>query len=287
MTVYAYYRVSTDRQDYESQKVGVVDYCKRCGHTIDKEVIDDGVSGTVKAKDRKLWKIVKNARKGDWLITSELSRLGRSTSDVLNTCAILGKNGVNVWFVKQGMGLDQTPMGKMMLAILSAFAEMERDLISQRTTEALKRKKELGIPLGRPKGNKNSSYKLDEHKELIMQMLYNKASIGKISRTVKCDRKTVIKYCNLRDIKLPERGASKCSILDSRLYQIIKDREAGLSFDSIGARYGVSGSVACYWYAKNKKRIDELYKKREMKKLKAAKPTKEQIMERYKNVWYG
>ena len=104
MTVYAYYRVSTDKQDYNSQKLGVVEYCCRANFNIDKEILDEGVSGTVKAKDRKLWKIIKESKEGDYLITSELSRLGRSTVDVLETCNTLSKKGVNVYFVKQAMG---------------------------------------------------------------------------------------------------------------------------------------------------------------------------------------
>lgn len=126
MTVWAYYRVSTDKQDYNSQKLGVLDYCDKNGLTIEKEVVDDGVSGCIKAKDRNLNKIIKNGNKGDWLIVSELSRLGRSTIDVLETCRIFGKKGINVYLVKQSIKLDESPMGKMILAILSAFAEMER-----------------------------------------------------------------------------------------------------------------------------------------------------------------
>lgn len=77
MTVFAYYRVSTDKQDYESQKIGVVEYANRMGLTIDKEIVDDGVSGTVKACKRNLKKFFLQMKYGDTVITSELSRLGR------------------------------------------------------------------------------------------------------------------------------------------------------------------------------------------------------------------
>lgn len=200
MTVYVYYRVSTDKQDYESQKVGVVEYCNRCGYTIDKEIIDDGVSGTVKAKDRNLWKIVKAAKKGDFLITSELSRLGRSTADVLLTCDILNKKGVNVWFVKQGMGLDQSPMGKMMIAIFSAFAELERDLIAQRTVEGLRRAKEKGAVLGRKKGSKNSSNKLDKHYDEIIQMLNSGLTKNSMCRVLNVNCKTLNRYVKMKGL---------------------------------------------------------------------------------------
>ena len=91
--IYAYYRVSTDKQDYHSQKLGVLNFAKLRGFTIDKEIIDNGISGSVPAKDRKLGKLLKQLQKGDILITSELSRLGRSTSDVINTCQTFIKKG--------------------------------------------------------------------------------------------------------------------------------------------------------------------------------------------------
>lgn len=205
MTVYAYYRVSTDRQDYTSQKVGVCEYCKRVGLAIDKEVVDDGVSGCVKAKDRKLWNIVKKARKGDYLITSELSRLGRSTTDVLLTCNKLGQNGVNVYFVKQAMGLDQSPMGKVMLAILSAFAEMERDLIRQRTIEGLKRARERGVQLGRKKGF--TFRKCDKNKEVIFDLINKGETLAEISRQFDVSWGTLYRFVkeNEIEIKVPRK----------------------------------------------------------------------------------
>lgn len=205
MTVYAYYRVSTEKQDYNSQKLGVVEYCNRASLKIDKEVIDDGVSGTVKAKERKLWNIVKAAKKGDYLITSELSRLGRSTVDVLETCNTLAKKGVNVYFVKQAMGLDQSPMGKMMTAILSAFAEMERDLISQRTIEGLARAKAQGKHLGRPHGASYQKLKFEEVSALA-EKGYNKIEIAK---TLSCRWLTVHRFCRKNNVNVKADGNKK------------------------------------------------------------------------------
>lgn len=171
---YAYYRVSTDKQDYESQKVGVLEYCNRRGITIDKEILDDGVSGTVEALKRRLGYILRTAKPGDTIITSELSRLGRNTADVLKTCSTLVNKQVSCYFVKQNMGIDTSPMGKMMIAILAAFSEMERDLISQRTKEGLARVKASGKKLGRPAGSKNKisvhdilTEKMDKIKKLV------------------------------------------------------------------------------------------------------------------------
>lgn len=196
--IYAYYRVSSDRQDYENQKYGVVEYARRNNLTIDKEYIDDGVSGCVLAKERNLWKIVRRAGKGDLLIVPELSRIGRSTSDVLNTVQILCQKGVNVYLVKQNMMLDQSPIGKLLTAIMAAFAEMERDLLSQRTKEALARKKAEGKHLGRPHGY--SFRKLN--KEDVIGLANSGYTKTEIAKMLDCSWITVHRFMCENNIKI-------------------------------------------------------------------------------------
>lgn len=219
MTVYAYYRVSTNKQDYNSQKIGVMDYCKRNDMTIDKEIIDEGVSGCVEAKDRNLNKIIKGGKKGDWLIVSELSRLGRSTIDVLETCRILGKKGVNVYLVKQSIKIDETPMGKMILAILSAFAEMERDLMIQRTKEGIERARNQGKHLGRPFGFHYR--KLD--KDIVETHLKSGLNKSQISRLLNCSWITLHRFMrdnNLRIVRIGEKLNEKKSLQVPRQYYL-------------------------------------------------------------------
>ena len=195
MKVWAYYRVSSDFQNYKSQKIGVLNWCKQNKYDmIDEEVIDDGVSGTVLAKDRALNRIIKNSKFGDVLIVSELSRIGRSTADVLNTLNILAKKGVEVHFVKQNMRMDNSPMGKMMIAIMSAFSELERDLISQRTIEGLARVKSEGKTLGRPVGSKNASYKLDGCEELVKDWLAEGKTKVYICKRLKIHRSSLYHF---------------------------------------------------------------------------------------------
>lgn len=198
--IWAYYRVSTDKQDYESQKFGVVEYAKRAGLNIDKEITDNGVSGTVAAKDRKLNIILKQMQAGDTIIVSELSRLGRSTADVINTCNLIAQKKVNCYMVKQGMSIDQTPMGKLMIAIFAAFAEMERDLISQRTKDALARKRANGIHIGRPKGGRNRFHKLDGNEIFIQSALESGKTKVFISKRLKTSIPTLNKF--IRDNNL-------------------------------------------------------------------------------------
>lgn len=206
MTLWAYYRVSSDFQNYKSQKIGVLNWCKQNKYgMIDKEVIDDGVSGTVLAKDRALNRIVKNSKSGDILIVSELSRIGRSTADVLNTLNKLAEKGVEVHFVKQNMKMDNSPMGKMMVAIMSAFAELERDLISQRTIEGLARVKSEGKTLGRPVGTKNTNYKLDGCEELVKEWLAEGKAKSYIAKRLNVHRSSLYhfikKYINKEGLK--------------------------------------------------------------------------------------
>lgn len=205
--IYAYYRVSTDTQDFENQKFGVLQYLNRLGLKIDKEFIDNGVSGSVKAKDRKLWKIVKESREGDYLVVSELSRIGRSTADVLETIQLLCNKKVIVHLVKQNMVLDQSPMGKMMIAIMAAFAEMERDLIVQRTKECLARKKLEGVHLGRPRGCTYRKLKKDDVLDLV-QKGFNKTQICHL---LECNWQTVHRFCKENNIEVENKIRGKKS----------------------------------------------------------------------------
>ncbi len=192
--IYAYYRVSTEKQDYNSQKMGVVEFAKRHELHIDREVIDDGVSGTILAQKRNLGQLLNDLKTGDVLITAELSRLGRSTADVINTCNALSRRGVICYLVKQNMTLDQTPMGKMMIAIFAAFAEMERDLISIRTKEGFARMRAQGIKLGRPFGGRNRHHKLDGKEGFIKTALKNGMTKIELSKKLKTSIPTINKF---------------------------------------------------------------------------------------------
>lgn len=198
--IYAYFRVSTDKQDYTCQKFGVMEFAKNKGWNIDKEIIDDGISGTILAKNRKLHQILKQSKKGDIVITSELSRFGRNTKDIINTCDLLTEKGVECWFVKQNMGLDNSPMGKMLIGIFACFSQLERDLIAQRTKEALAKKKTDGILLGRPVGSKNKHSKLDGKEREIQKLLTKKIPKSHIANKLKVSINTLKKFISINQI---------------------------------------------------------------------------------------
>jgi DNA invertase Pin-like site-specific DNA recombinase len=165
-----YLRVSTIEQDVEKNKTDILKLAneKKLGHV---EWIDEKVSGTTDWKKRELGVVFSTLEKGDTIIVSELSRLGRSTLQILMFMKAAKEKGVAVHAIKGGWTLNGSMESKIVLTILSMVAEIERDLISERTKEGLRARKEAGVVLGRPKGPGKS--KLDKHKEEIFALLNN------------------------------------------------------------------------------------------------------------------
>ena len=167
---YGYIRVSTDKQTVENQRFEIICYAKAKNIHIDRW-IEETISGTVSPDKRNLGKLLKIVKKGDSIICSEISRLGRSMFMIMSILNNLMENEVIVHTVKEGYTLGQDLQSKVLAFAFSISAEIERNLISERTTEALKRRKAEGKHLGRPKGRRNSCYKLSNHENEIMSML--------------------------------------------------------------------------------------------------------------------
>lgn len=149
--VYGYIRVSTDRQTVENQRYEIKRFCKDNNLQVDKW-ISETISGAKEVDKRRLGKLLKGVRQGDIIICSEISRLGRSLfmiMSVLNHCM---KIGAKVWTIKDNYRLGDDITSKVLAFAFGISAEIERKLISQRTKEALARKKSEGVKLGRPKG---------------------------------------------------------------------------------------------------------------------------------------
>ena len=123
--IYAYYRVSTDEQDYENQKSGVVRYCEYKGLEIDKEVVEEGVSGKIEYKKRKLGRLIKKLKSGDLLIVSELSRLSRSMTDTFDMVKVLKDKGVNIYCVKENMEINDSALGLMIMSVFAFSAQIK------------------------------------------------------------------------------------------------------------------------------------------------------------------
>lgn len=168
--IYGYIRVSTDKQTVENQRYEISRFLKKNNIKVDKW-IEETVSGTISPEKRNLGKLLKETKKGDIIICSELSRLGRNMLMIMSILNQLMERGVIIYTVKERYKLGDDLTSKVLAFAFSISAEIERTLISQRTTEALKRKKAEGIKLGRPKGKKNSHYKLDGCEYKIRLML--------------------------------------------------------------------------------------------------------------------
>jgi len=189
--VYGYLRVSTDEQDAQNQAQGVKSKADSLGLSITEWIEDNGVSGAKEPEDRKLGIILNKMRSEDVVIASELSRLGRKTFMVMRILEYCMKNEVKVYTVKDGYELGDNIQSKVLAFPFGLASEIERDLISQRTKEALARKRAEGIILGRPKGSKGKQTKLSAHKSQIQKKLNNNISQSVIARTFGVHRHTV------------------------------------------------------------------------------------------------
>ncbi len=186
---YGYIRVSTDKQTVENQRFEIESFCKKNGLAIDSW-IEETVSGTVDASRRELGKILKDIKKGDLIICSELSRLGRSLFMIMSILNQLMEKEAKVWTIKDNYRLGDDIQSKVLAFAFGLSAEIERNLISQRTKEALERKKTEGIKLGRPRG-RNGKSKLEGAEFAVTIMLLAGTSINQMSKLYGTHRETV------------------------------------------------------------------------------------------------
>ena len=179
--IYGYIRVSTDKQTVENQRFEINKFIKKTKFKVD-EWIEETISGTVSPKKRNLGKLIEKTKKGDLIICSELSRLGRNMFMIMSILNILMERGVIIYTVKERYRLGEDLTSKVLAFAFSISSEIERTLISQRTTEALRRKKAEGVKLGRPKGRVSAHHKLTGCDNKIKMMLaegYPKTLISK------------------------------------------------------------------------------------------------------------
>ncbi len=193
---YAYIRVSTDKQDLENQKFEILKYANtnKLGNV---EFIEETVSGRKSWKERELGKLVRELQKGDVLIVAELSRLGRSMLEIMELLSILLRKGVELHVVKNNQVLKDDLHSKVFAMAFSIAAEIERELISQRTREALARRKAEGKKLGRPKGSFSS--KLDQYRDQIDEFLSKGVSVSSIAKIIGVPYSTLWSYLKRRN----------------------------------------------------------------------------------------
>ena len=166
----AYLRVSTNDQDVEKNKADILLLAHR--HALGPvHFVAETVSGRVPWRRRKIAQVLEDLQAGDTLVVSELSRLGRSMLECMEILAIVAQKGMHLYAVKGPWQLDDSMQSKIMAMVFAMAAEIERELISQRTKEALRMKKATGVQLGRPRGPGKS--KLDPYQPEITALLAN------------------------------------------------------------------------------------------------------------------
>lgn len=179
---YGYIRVSTDAQNTENQKMEIEKFCAQNGITVDCWV-EDIISGTKDPSFRKLGKVImEHIHEGDMLICTELSRLGRSLLMIMNTLNFFQERKVSVWTIKDNFRLSDDITSKVISFAFGLAAEIERQLISQRTKIALERAKKSGIHVGRRKGQKSSHYKLSPFTPYIIEEINSGRSFRSLAR---------------------------------------------------------------------------------------------------------
>ena len=191
---YGYIRVSTDKQDTESQKLGIKEKAKQLGLTIDEWISDDGVSGAKEPEKRLLGILLEKVEKDDVIIVSEISRIGRKLFMIFRILEELMEKGVKLYSVKDAYNLDNSLTSKVLAFAFGMAAEIERDMIQKRTIEGLARKKAEGVILGRPVGSNLGGRKLKGKEEEIQAYLDVNVGISAIARIFGVSRTTVHRF---------------------------------------------------------------------------------------------
>jgi len=197
MRVIGYLRVSTQDQDLDKNKADILAFANE-RRISPVDWVEEKISSTKDWRKRELGQVVASLGEGDWLITPEFSRLARSTLQILEILAELKKKGVHVYVLKGAQHINESIESKVFLTMMALFAEIERDLISARTKEALKARKVAGVKLGRPKGAGKS--KLDQYRPEIEALLKTGSSLVYIANRYKVARSTLHNWLKKRKI---------------------------------------------------------------------------------------
>ena len=182
---YGYARVSTSLQSLKNQRHEIFEYAHKNNILIDK-IVEIEISSTKNKKERLIDETLSKLTRGDVLIVTKLDRLGRSTIEVLQIIEDIKSKGIILHIIKDSLIIDgcvSNSINDMLLTLLSGFAQMERDFISERTKSALAQRKSQGIKLGRKKGTIVKSI-YDEHFEKIKTLMDKKVTVSNISKII-------------------------------------------------------------------------------------------------------
>ena len=190
---YGYIRVSSDKQTVENQRFEINNFCKKENLMIDGW-IEETISGTKNYDKRKLGELLNRVQKDDLIICAELSRLGSNLFMIMEILHICMNKECKVWTIKDNYRLGDDIQSKVLAFAFGLSAEIERNLISQRTKEALAMRKAQGIHIGRIAGTHNQYLKLTGYEEIIQEMLSFGISKAEIARRLNVNRTTLWRF---------------------------------------------------------------------------------------------
>ena len=201
---YGYIRVSSDKQTVENQRFEINNFCKRQNMKVDGW-IEETISGTKAYNKRQLGGLLKKVQKDDLIICAELSRLGRNLFMIMEILNICMSKDCKVWTIKDNYRLGEDIQSKVLAFAFGLSAEIERNLISQRTKEALARLKSEGKQIGRSVGKRNNNLNsicVSKH-DLICRKLQKGESIPQIAKKLRIARGTLYRYLAYTEIRFP------------------------------------------------------------------------------------
>ena len=200
MKTVAYLRVSTPQQDVQSQRLGILEYARKSDFRVD-DFIETTASGRASDARRRIDQLMSVLQPGDRLVVSELSRLARSLGQIVAILDALTKQGVSFVAIKENIRVEgkQDIQTKVMTTLFALFAEVERDLISERTREGLAKARSSGKKLGRPKGSLGVS-RLDGKEDEIRHFLKLGVSKSSIAKITGVSRQTLYHFIRTRGL---------------------------------------------------------------------------------------
>ena len=207
--IYGYIRVSSDKQTVENQRFEINKFCEREKLCVD-DWIEETISGTKNYDKRQLGRLLKKVNKDDVIICSELSRLGRNLFMIMEILNICMTKEAKVWTIKDNYRLGDDIQSKVLAFAFGLSAEIERNLISQRTKEALARLKSEGKSIGRSIGRRNNSLNVicSLKHEYIIKQLDKGTSIPQIAKRIKVARGTLYRYLAYTGIREPTKSSN-------------------------------------------------------------------------------
>ena len=218
--IYGYLRVSSDDQDVNSQRQGVEQFAKEQGWEIGQYITDEGVSGGKDPDKRNLGPMLKMIDKDDVIICSEISRLGRDLYMVMDILHYCMERECRIYTVKDKFILGDDIQSKVLAFAFGLSAEIERQMIRQRTKEGLRLRMKMGVLLGRPIGKRSTEgpvlRKMDAEKNNIINAYKYGASCRQIAKAVGIDRNTLYRYMVDWGLKLPSHEYDSYSLAEKK-----------------------------------------------------------------------